>query len=99
MITRSPRCYKHVPSFLEIGKLVPKKKIFERILPYMGMAAILVMWPRCREQIFVPPIQGGSTYNQALICSAVVNDADGRTDAGQWVFCKLIYEPSAQVSQ
>ena len=26
---------------------------FEGFLPYMGMAAILVMWPRCREQNFV----------------------------------------------
>ena len=34
---------------------------FEGFLPYMGMADILVMWPRCREQTFVPPTQGGST--------------------------------------
>ena len=47
------------------------KKIFERILSYLCMAAILVIRPRCHEQIFVPTIQGGSTYNLALICSAV----------------------------
>ena len=29
--------------FIEIGPLVPEKKIFEGFLPYMGMAAILVM--------------------------------------------------------
>ena len=32
----------------------------EEDLPYMGVAAILVMRPRCREQIFVPPSPGGS---------------------------------------
>ena len=41
MVSRSPRCY--IPSFVEIGQPVPIKKIFERFLPYMGMAAILVM--------------------------------------------------------
>ena len=37
----SPRCYK--PSFVEIGRLVQEKKIFEGFLPYMGRVAILVM--------------------------------------------------------
>ena len=32
-----------MPSFVEIGQPVPEKKIFEGFLPYMGMAAILVM--------------------------------------------------------
>ena len=40
---------------------------FSRFLPYMGMAAILVMWPGPFEQTFVPPSQGGSTWNLALI--------------------------------
>ena len=43
----------------------------ERILPYMGVAAILVMRSRCHENIFVPPIQGGFTYNLALIGPAL----------------------------
>ena len=34
-----------MPSFIEIGPPIPEKKIFEGFLPYMGMAAILVMWP------------------------------------------------------
>ena len=38
---RSPQCY--IPSFMEIGLPVPEKKIFEKFLPYMGIAAILVM--------------------------------------------------------
>ena len=52
----SPRCY--MPSFMEISLLVPEKKIFKGFLPYMGKAAILVMWPRCSEQNIVPPTQG-----------------------------------------
>ena len=32
--------------FLEIGPPDSEKKIFEGFLPYMGMAAILVMWTR-----------------------------------------------------
>ena len=35
-----PQCY--IPSFMEIGPLV-LEKIFELLLPYMGVAAILVM--------------------------------------------------------
>ena len=42
MMGWSPRCY--IPSFVEIGLLVPEK-IFEGFLPYVGVAAILVMWP------------------------------------------------------
>ena len=37
----------------------------------MGMAAILAMWPGSFIQTFVPPPQGGSTYNLALIGEAV----------------------------
>ena len=37
----SPHCY--IPSFLKIGPPVLKKKIFEGFLPYMSVAAILVM--------------------------------------------------------
>ena len=32
-----------MPSFIEVNLSVPEKKIFEGFLPYMGMAAILVM--------------------------------------------------------
>ena len=30
------------------------RRRFVKVLPYMGMAAMLVMWPRLFEQIFVP---------------------------------------------
>ena len=41
MMGYSPQCY--IPSFLEIGLQVSSEKIFEGFLPYMGVAAILVM--------------------------------------------------------
>ena len=41
MMGWSPHCY--IPSSLEIGPPVLEKKIFEGLLPYMGVAAILVM--------------------------------------------------------
>ena len=46
-----PQCY--IPSFMEIGPPVLEKKIFEGFLPYMGVAAILVMCPALCHQIFI----------------------------------------------
>ena len=47
----SPQYY--IPSFVEIGPLVPEKKIFEGFLPYMDVAAILVILPASCHQIFI----------------------------------------------
>ena len=41
MMGWSPQCY--IPTFVEIGPPVLEKKIFEGFLPYMGVAATLVM--------------------------------------------------------
>ena len=38
-----------------------REDAFLRFLPYMGMVAILVMWPRPFDQTFFPPSHGGST--------------------------------------
>ena len=51
MMGWSPRSY--IPSFVEIGLLVPEKKIFKGFLPYVGMAAILVIGPASCRQIFI----------------------------------------------
>ena len=68
----------------------------------MGMVAILVMWPRCREQTFVPPTHGGSTWNLASIGPWVLEKkifenggrtTDGRADDGGWLYFKLTNEP------
>ena len=50
---------------MEIGLLVPEKKIFKGFLPYMGMAAILVMEPASCHQIFI------SLYLKAVIKNLV----------------------------
>ena len=65
MMGRSPRCY--IPSFVKIGLPVLEKKIFEGFLPYMGMAAILVMDPASCHQIFI------SLYLKASIQNLVQN--------------------------
>ena len=63
MMGWSPRCY--IPSFMEIGPPVPEKMIFEGFLPYMGVAAILVMGPASCHQIFI------SLYLKAFIKNLV----------------------------
>ena len=63
MMGWSPQCY--IPSFVEISLTVQEKKIFKGFLPYMGMAAILVMWPASCHQIFI------SLYLKAFIQSLV----------------------------
>ena len=65
MMGRSPRCY--IQSFVKIGLPVLEKKIFEGFLPYMGMAAILVMGPASCHQIFI------SLYLKASIHNLVEN--------------------------
>ena len=45
--------------------LVPEKKSFKGFLPYMGMAAILVVWPASCHQIFI------SLYLKAFIKNLV----------------------------
>ena len=50
---------------MKIGLPVPEKKIFKGFLPYMGMGAILVMWPASCHQIFI------SLYLKAFIKNLV----------------------------
>ena len=40
-------------------------------IDHLGMVAILDMWPWSFEQCFVPPSQGGSTWNLTLTGSVV----------------------------
>ena len=63
MMGWSPKCY--IPSFMQIGRPVLKKKIFEGFLPYMALAAILVMSPASCHQIFI------SLYLKAYIQNLV----------------------------
>ena len=50
---------------MEIGLPFPEKKIFKGVLPYVGMAAILVMGPASCHQIFI------SLYLKAFIKTLV----------------------------
>ena len=55
------------PSFVEIGPPIPEKRIFEGFLPYMGMAAILLMSPASYQQILI------SMYLKAYMQNLVKN--------------------------
>ena len=44
-----------------------REEQFLRFLPYMNMAATLVMWPGTFEQTFVPPSHRSSIWNLTLI--------------------------------
>ena len=65
MMGRSPPCY--IPSFVKIGPPVLEEKIFEGFLPYMGMAAILIMCPASCHQICI------SLYLKAFIQNLIQN--------------------------
>ena len=56
---------------------------FLRFLPYMGMAAMMVMWPRPFEQFFFPKGPGGCIWNLVAIGQVVSEEksfeiVDGR---------------------
>ena len=56
---------------------------FLSFLPYMGMAAMLVMWPRSFEQLFFPKGPGGCIWNLVAINPVVSEEksfeiVDGR---------------------
>ena len=70
---------------------------FLRFLPYMGMAAMLVMWPRPFEQFFFPKGPGGCIWNLVAICPVVSEEksfeiVDGRRTDGRTT------EPSHPIS-
>ena len=75
MMGWSPRCY--ILSFVEIGPPVPEK-IFNGFLPYVGMAAILVIEPASCHQIFI------SLYLKAFIQNLV--------QIGKVVSKKILFE-------
>ena len=65
---------------------------FLRFLPYMNMAAMLVMWPRPFEQFFFPKVPGGCIWNLVAIGPVVSEEVIwncGRTDNGACLYYKL----------
>ena len=68
-------------------------------LPYIGVAANLVMWPGPFEQIFVPLSHGGAIWNLTLTGQAVSAEKmfkecgrRQRTDNEACLYYKLTYE-------
>ena len=80
------------------------EKDFLRVFSIYGRGGHLGHVTQMPRTIFVPPTQGGSTYNLALIGQAVSEEktfdivdrrTDGRrTDAGPWVSYRLTIEPN-----
>ena len=61
---------------------------FLRFLPYMGMAAMLVMWPRPFEQLFFPKGPGGCIWDLVAIRPVLSEEksfeiVDGRRTDGR----------------
>ena len=56
---------------------------FFKVLPYMGMVAILVMWPWPFEGTFIPPSQRSSVWNLTLI-GPMVSEEKMFKECGQW---------------
>ena len=54
------------------GHLCSTKEDFKTFLPYMGMVAILIMWPGPFEQTLVPPSKGDTQKKFASMGLAVV---------------------------
>ena len=59
---------------------------FKGFLPYMGVAAILVMWPRPHKQTFVPQTHGGSTWNLASIFEKMFENGGHNDDGGACLY-------------
>ena len=76
---------------------------FLRFLPYMGMAAILVMWPRPFEQFFFPKGPGGCIWNLVAIDPVVSEEksfeiVDGRRTDGRTTDGRRTMEPAYTIS-
>ena len=64
----------------------------------MGRVAILIMWPRCGKQTFVPPAHEGSIWNLALIGPVVseektFDECGQQTDGGACLYYYFTHEP------
>ena len=68
-----------------------RKEIVSRFLPYMSMAAILVMWHKTFIFTFILQSYGGSIWNLASICQAVCKEKKFEDVESEW--------PSTKVSE
>ena len=51
-----------------------EEECFLTFLPYMGMGAILVMWPKLFEVTSIPPSHESATWNLASIGLVVIEE-------------------------
>ena len=71
---------------------------FLRFLPYMGMAAMLVMWPRSFEQLFFPKGPGGCIWNLVAIGLVVSEKKSFETVDGRRTDGRRTTEPAYTIS-
>ena len=78
---------------------VLEKTIFEGFLLYMGVVAILVMWPWPHNQTFIPPSHWGSIWYLAkrFWRRSLKMVDDWRTDHRPWLYYKLTNEPKGEL--
>ena len=63
------QCY--IQSFKAIHSFLLEKKIFSAFYHLRPVVAMLVMWPRSFEQLFIPESPGGCIQNLVTICPVV----------------------------
>ena len=71
---------------------------FLRFLPYMGMAAMLVMWPRPFEQFFLPKGPGGCIWNLVAIGPVVSEEESFEIVDGRRMMDGRTTEPAYTIS-
>ena len=66
-----------------------QRRRFLRLLPYMGMAVMFVMWSGPFEHIFIPLSHGGSNWNLASIDLAVYKKKKFENVESGWPWTKV----------
>ena len=80
VVLKHPMMYTKIQGHWPFGS---REDLF-RFLPYMAMAAILVMWPEPFEQTFVPPTHRSSIWNLTLIGPVVSEEKMFKGCGRQW---------------
>ena len=78
-----PNCY--IPSPKSVGPVVLKKKRFLRLLQYMDMVAVLVIWPGPSKLSFLP-LPEGCVWNVIKIGPVVSEEVSFENDDWQVTF-------------
>ena len=76
-------------NFQEHWPIGSREGDFLIFLPYIGIVAILVMWPGPFEQIFVTPSHAGSTWILASVGLAVSKEKKFENVESEWPWTKV----------